>query len=368
MGTSGGSNSFTYRYQEAMMARKWFNLGTIVMLGMLLAGCRPVVATEGAALQAQSTPTAAAGSTAEPAAAAGAASEQSKDEVIATIPVGNYAGAHVVFDNGTAWITNAGDGTLSHIDTSTNQVVETLKIGEIGGTYGSPWAMALAAGSLWVTDNAAHTVVRLDPATGDVLATIPLEVEPFSMDANEEAVWVSALDGNQVIRIDPKTNAVVATIEVPSAANFAFTDGAVWVTNLRLGKVTRIDPQTNTVTATIDTPGPGQESERTESITSGPEGVYVLDKRAKMIHLIDPATNEVIQTKPTNAGTFVLALGDEGMWTVDCDTGTPLLLDAKTLDRIAELGPHPDACGITLDEGSIWLTTSNSIVRIVRPH
>ncbi len=148
------------------------------------------------------------------------------------------------------------------------------------GHVWSPWAVALAAGSLWVTDNAAHTIVRLDPATGEILATIPLEVEPFSMNANEEAVWVSALDADQVIRIDPKTNAAVATIEVPSAANFAFTDGAVWVTNLRLGTVTRIDPQTNTVTATIDPPGPGQANERPESIAVGPEGVYVMDKRA----------------------------------------------------------------------------------------
>ena len=346
------------------MASKWLNFGAIVTLGMLLAGCRPVVATQGVTAQAQSTPVVAA----EPTEAAGTTSEQSGDEVIATIPVGNYAGAHIVFDGGTGWITNAGDGTLSRIDTGTNQVVETLKIGEMGGTYGSPWANALGAGSLWVTDNAAHAVVSLDPATGEVLATIPLEVEPFSLNANEEAVWVSALDANQVVRIDPETNAVVATIEVPSAANFAFTDGAVWVTNLRLGEVTRIDPRTNTVTATIDTPGPGVEGERPESIAAGPEGIYVLDKRAEMLHLIDPATNEVIQTQPTGGTTIVMALGAEGMWTVDCDTGTPLLLDAKTLERIDELAPHPDACGITLDEGSIWLTTTNSIVRLVRPH
>ncbi len=160
---------------------------------------------------------------------------------------------------------------------------------------------------------------------------------------------------------------MAATIDVLSPASFAFTDGAVWVTDLRIGKVTRVDPQTNTVVVTIDTPGPGQENERPESIAAGPAGVYVLDKRAHMIHLIDPATNEVVQTKPTAAATFVLAVGEEGVWTVDCDTGTPLLLDAKTLERIAELGPHPDACGITLDEGSIWLTTSNSVVRLARP-
>ncbi|MFN8468115.1 MAG: YncE family protein [Caldilineaceae bacterium] len=349
-----------------MMQRIWFNLVGIATLGALLAGCRPVVATQGSALRAQSTPTVAAATAA--ATAAGTAGEHSGDEVIATIPVGNYAGARVVFDGGTAWVTNAEDGTMSRIDVGTNQVVDTLTIGEKGGTYGSPTTAVSAVGSLWVTDNAAHALVRLDPATSEVLATIPLAVEPWQIDASEGAIWVSALDAGKVIRIDPNTNAVVATIDVPSASDFAVTDGAVWVTNLRLGTVTRLDPQTNTVVATIDTPGPGQENERPESIAVGPEGVYVMDKRAQIIHLIDPATNEVMQTKPTGGFTIVMALGDEGMWTVDCDTGTPLLLDAKTLERIAELGPHPDACGITLDEGSIWLTTSNSVVRVARPH
>ncbi len=94
---------------------------------------------------------------------------------MATIPVGNYAGAHVVFNAGTAWVTNAADGTMSHIDTSTNQVVDTLTVGEKGGKYGSPIAAAMAAGSLWVTDNAGSAILRLDPATGEVQAAIPLE-------------------------------------------------------------------------------------------------------------------------------------------------------------------------------------------------
>jgi YVTN family beta-propeller protein len=351
------------------MEKVWLNLGIIVTFGMLLASCRPIVATQELTPGAQATPTAAAESTTAPAAAAapGAESEDNIGDVIATIPVGNSAGARVAIGDGTAWVANTADGTVSRIDTSTNQVVATLTIGERGGTYGSPWATAFAAGSLWVTDNAARAIVRIDPATDEALATIPLEVEPFSINANEEGVWVSALDADQVIRIDPKTNAVVATIEVPSPADFAFTDDSVWVTNMRIGTLTRIDPQANAVTATVDTPGPGSAEERTAFVAVGPEGLYVLDKRARAIHLIDPATNEVMQTKPTDAFAIVLAVGEEGVWTVDCDKGTALLLNPKTLERIDELTPIPDACGITLDEGSIWLTTFNSVVRVPWP-
>ena len=163
------------------MKSRWSKLGSIVTVGMLLAGCRPGVATPEPA--AAATATVAAESTAEPTGetaaaagtAAGAAGEQGRDEVMATIPVGNYAGAHVVFNAGTAWVTNAADGTMSHIDTSTNQVVDTLTVGEKGGKYGSPIAAAMAAGSLWVTDNAGSAILRLDPATGEVQAAIPLE-------------------------------------------------------------------------------------------------------------------------------------------------------------------------------------------------
>ncbi|MFN8465594.1 MAG: hypothetical protein U0X20_08600 [Caldilineaceae bacterium] len=351
-----------------MMASKWFNFGTSVTLGMLLVGCRPVVATQAPVPQSQSTPTVAAGSTTASGTATSAASEQSVAEVIATIPVGNNTGARVVVGDGAAWVTNTHDGTLSRIDTNTNQVVATLTIGEKGGKYGSPWAAALGASSLWVTDNAGHAIVRLDPATNEVLATIPIEVEPFALDATEDAVWVSALDSGKVFRIDPQTNAVVATIDVLSPANFAFTDDSVWVTNLRIGKMTRIDPQTNTVTATIDTPGPGPEEERTEFAAVGAEGIYVLDKRAQMIHLVDPATNEVTISKPSGGFDIVPAVGEEGVWTVDCDRGMLLLFDLKTLERIDEFAPVQDACGVTLDAGSIWLTTMNTVVRIARPH
>lgn len=118
------------------------------------------------------------------------------------------------------------------------------------------------------------------------------------------------------------------------------------------------------MTATIDLPGPGTEGERPEFVVLGEEGLYVLDKRARLIHLIDPATNKVILTKPSGGFTIVPALEEEGLWTVDCDTGTLLLLDPKTLERVGELAPIQDACGVATGEGSVWVTTYNTIVRV----
>ena len=53
-----------------------------------------------------------------------------------------------------------------------------------------------------------------------------------------------------MIRIDPATNKVLATISLPSAGWTAASSDAVWVTNGN--GVTRIDPATNTVVANVD--------------------------------------------------------------------------------------------------------------------
>jgi YVTN family beta-propeller protein len=176
-------------------------------------------------------------------------------------------------------------------------------------------------------------------------------------------VWVSALDQDLVLRIDPQTNSVVATIKVISPCNFAFSASTVWVTNLRAGTVTRIDAQTNEVTATIDTPGPGPEGERPEMVGVGAEGVYVIDKRARTISLIDPATNQVILTKPSGGFVTVTAVDAEGMWAPDSEGGKLRLLDPKTLELIGELA-LPDAFAVTIGEGSIWVVAGNSVVRV----
>jgi YVTN family beta-propeller protein len=328
------------------------------LLTAFLVACQPIQPVVPAA-QRSTTPTV----------AVSPASEHEVGKIIAEIPVGTFTGPFVAIGDGTVWVPNLEDGTVSRIDTSTNQVVATIQISDKGtmGTYFAISAVALAAGSLWVTNNAAHSIVRLDPATNEVITTIPLDVEPYSMKATDEAVWVSALDSDQVIRIDPQTNTVAATIQVVSPAQFDLSKDTVWVTNLRAGTVSRIDPQTNEVTATIDTPGPGAGGERPEFVAVGEEDVYVVDKRANTIHRIDPATNEVMVTSPSHGElVIVAAVGEEGVWAADDGGGRLLLLDPKTLELIGELA-ITGASGVTIGEGSIWVTTGDGKVVRVAP-
>src|SRR5262249_18553170 len=116
-------------------------------------------------------------------------------------------------------------------------------------------------------------IVRIDPATDEIIARIPIaqnatgpSPDPTAVAVGEGAVWVASrsvtftsytlgqvsVRRGMVTRIDPRPNAVVATI--PAGAHpfsIAVGEGAVWVANRRGFTISRIDPHTNKVVASI---------------------------------------------------------------------------------------------------------------------
>ena len=113
----------------------------------------------------------------------------------------------------------------------------------------SPDWLASGFGSLWVKrDNG--SVVRLS-AKGKVQATIDADIyQPpvcQGLGVSATAVWACATSGT-IIRIDPETNDVAATIEVPNVneqgrlASFA---GRVWLLSHDGDRLTGISEETN---------------------------------------------------------------------------------------------------------------------------
>jgi hypothetical protein len=96
-------------------------------------------------------------------------------------------------------------------------------------------ALAIGGGSAWIANFAKSAVERVDPATGDVVATIPLVLPeaaapgdssflPTEIQFGGESVWVSGGRG-YVARIDPATNAVAATYQVPAVPGPLLIEG-----------------------------------------------------------------------------------------------------------------------------------------------
>ena len=158
------------------------------------------------------------------------------------IPVGSTP-YDATFASGATWTTAHGKGELERIDPARNRVVNRWPLPLATGVVG-------AFGSIWAAGAAG--VIRVDPASNTVIATIPVDGGAGWTAASTDAVWVTTPSG--LARIDPQTNAVVATIPLVGAPALGDPDvvgGKVWVPQIQRNAIAVIDPATNTVTQTV---------------------------------------------------------------------------------------------------------------------
>ena len=238
--------------------------------------------------------------------------------ITAEAPVGSSP-LRVAVGQGSVWVSNYNDGTVSRIDPATHAVVPIQ-------VESTPTGIAVGADAVWVANSYSGTVSRIDPADDRVVSRIPVGNGPSGVavgdgwcglptaatgrsvgstplsdtattirlggatDATgvavgEGAVWVSDAADGRVLRVDPDTNRVTV-INVgtgPSAITVGF--GSVWVTNNLDGTISRINPQTNKVTAVV------QVGSGPDAIAAGAGGVWVANEFGGTVVRIDPATN-----------------------------------------------------------------------------
>jgi DNA-binding beta-propeller fold protein YncE len=166
--------------------------------------------------------------------------------VVATIPTGNGTSA-LTEDAGRLWIVNHRDGTLQRIDPAWNT---STTLGRLPGD--APERMTYAEGSLWVTGRGTD-LLRVDPATGAVRATIEVGAGAIDVAAAAHSIWVAVptdeadRQGNpfldRLLRVDPATNAVVETLRPTTRIvvnGLVSTGNALWIADTAGGRLYRI--------------------------------------------------------------------------------------------------------------------------------
>jgi streptogramin lyase len=129
------------------------------------------------------------------------------------------------------WVVNDLAGTVSRIDPATDEVVDTF-------TVDAPYAVAADDRGVWVSSNANDSLVRFDPVTGTTIQTLSLEAGdripngPTTIVISGDWVWLASNLDPVVVRVDPLTNRVVDTLTVDGIADAMAVDEAsdVWVT------------------------------------------------------------------------------------------------------------------------------------------
>ena len=157
-----------------------------------------------------------------------------------------------------------------------------------------------------VDDSATPNLIRIDPATNEVTATIPLPdrlCQGFT--AREDAIWACA--AGALIRIDPATNEITDTVPITRAQHaYRPAAGAGYLWFLGSG-----DSVADTVLA-LDT---GAKSTR-PFMQSGTVGGMAFAFDA--LWLTIPATNEIVETITSDEaiqGSLTVAF--DSIWTVN---------------------------------------------------
>jgi streptogramin lyase len=254
----------------------------------------------------------------------------------------------------------------------------------------SPLGLASGAGGIWVASFADATLLRLDPATANVEATIPLVLPgeepesdwkflPTHVDANEDGVWVSTARG-AVAHIDPATNSVVDVVPLPpeSLGGVAIGRQGVWLDN-GLGGLIRVDPKTHAVEeeGSIDDEIGRRLSVGTPIARDGTlwlvgtwgrpvEGLdgltYESTEREALVQ-IDERTGEVVSVLdlPKEA-TWASLLEDDAIWLVEGGGASLRRLDPVT-GELGQVVAVPFGMPLAISGPHAWSAVGESIRR-----
>ncbi|MHB1242325.1 MAG: protein kinase domain-containing protein [Gaiellaceae bacterium] len=133
----------------------------------------------------------------------------------------------VAYGLGSLWIVNGGTNELLEVDAATARPVRSVNTGR------EPSALAIGAGAVWVANLGDDTVTRVrvagraEPLDSETFAACD---GPVDVAAAAAAVWVACSLDRAVARLDPETGEVVATIALGGTPyRLAAGAGAVWV-------------------------------------------------------------------------------------------------------------------------------------------
>jgi streptogramin lyase len=196
-----------------------------------------------------------------------------------------------------------------------------------------PAAILATSDGVWVLDHSASTLVRIDPATNEIAASVALGTG-FSNGLGLAAgrLWTFNQSGGAVLGVDPKTAKIVVTVRLGADGDtFAVGDEAAWL--VTGGKLARIDGKTAKVTML-----PIPASCEVAGLAVGGGFVWLASEGGDLCK-IDEETGELVKHGAGVGRGMGMAIVDGAPWLPGGDNGLSIV-DATTL-AVATAFPPP---------------------------
>lgn len=249
-----------------------------------------------------------------------------------------------------------GKDKIDKIDVKANKIADS-----IAGVQKPCGGMVAAFGSLWAPSCGPGALLRIDPKTMKIMATINAGADDVhgSIAATADSVWMLTDSKTTLSRIDPDQNAVVGELRVPAGCSgLTFGETALWLACPSENKVLRIDPETNLLEKEISV------SAQPEALATGEHSIWVLCQKEGKLERIDPKTNQVAKSidldVPGAKGS--IAYGDAFVWVTA--SGFPLMRIDPQSDSVAQQFYGTGGGLIATSPGAIWLSSSGTLLRI----
>ena len=205
-----------------------------------------------------------------------------------------------------------------------------------------------------------NSVAVIDPATNEVIATIPVNIRPGPIFGTDDTLWVGNLVDRTLSAIDVRAKEVTGNYglegRTPTAGAVA-RDGTVWVVHGRLGDITLFDAQFGVVQRTLDVAG-------REPYT--PTGAIAVDGGVAWVAFgdstfarLETATGDRTGWTFAGAGPIGVAVGFASVWVVNSDATlqrfNPVSFEEGPL-RTYPVARRPG--GIATGEGAVWYSSA----------
>ena len=256
------------------------------------------------------------------------------------------------------------NGAVHRIDPATGQIVATIAVGDAEDGFGDPHAVTAVGDEVWVAVAADRAVARIEPATNTVVETIPLDVIPYALALDGNDLWVTSFENDAVVRVDVEAAVATARVDAMKPTGVAVGGGSVWVVQHRDDTLVRIDPASNTVAETIVVGSTGDDPECgicVENVVYAFDAVWTANNAGHSISRIDPATGAVDEIELAHRA-WAVAADSDSIWAsqyeplgggrVDTDQAGLAHIDPNTY-QVEQLALH-GAMSVASGHGSVW--------------
>ena len=280
-----------------------------------------------------------------------------------------------------AYITDAGNNTVTVLDTVTDQVSKTISIPE-----GPPQFISFsndgktAYVSVYNTRGSVHLIVFIDTAAGQVTGQVtvtnhtpgPSQVSPNdrylyvpnhnSMTMNGSMMAMSGPGQDDIDVINTATKKLVGTITAAPNPHWITVgqDGLLYVTNHTSGEITIVNPNTNKVVKVFP-------------VGETPHAIYASPDRSRLavtsyggaaVFIVSSATDKVVATIPVGREPLDVEYTPDGRYicTTNSEDNTVSVIDAatnKVIDTI-KTGKQPTSIDFLPNGRQGYVTDENS--------